>query len=107
MSVCSPGINLKGKIFFAFFTCSSLYLLPISLLTENIVFSGLVTACLFANKPTNLSPFFVNATIEGVVLPPSAFSMITGFPPSITATTELVVPKSIPIIFPIILFLLF
>jgi hypothetical protein len=33
--------------------------------------------------------------------------MITGFPPSITATTELVVPKSIPIIFPMILSLLF
>ena len=104
--MCSPGIILKGKNFFAFFISSSLYLLPISLLTEKIVFSGLVIACLLASKPTNLSPFLVNAIIEGVVLPPSSFTITTGFPASITATTELVVPKSIPIIFPIINFLL-
>ena len=46
-------------------------------------------------------PFFENATTDGVVLFPSAFGITTGSPPSITATHEFVVPKSIPIIFPI------
>src|SRR5262249_42673637 len=35
----------------------------------------------------------------GVVRPPSAFSRTVGSPPSITATHELVVPRSIPIVF--------
>lgn len=46
--------------------------------------------------PTSLSPPFVKATTEGVVLAPSEFVTIVGFPPSIAATAELVVPKSIP-----------
>ena len=70
---------------------------------EEMVRSALVTACLFAGSPTSLSPFLVNATTDGVVLIPSAFGITTGFPPSITATQLLVVPKSIPIIFPIFL----
>jgi hypothetical protein len=37
------------------------------------------------------------ATIEGVVRAPSAFSMTLGAEPSITATQELVVPRSMPI----------
>ena len=41
------------------------------------------------------------ATTEGVVLAPSGFVITMGSPPSNTATQELVVPKSIPIIFPI------
>jgi hypothetical protein len=41
----------------------------------------------------------VNATTDGVVRPPSAFGMTVGSPPSITATQELVVPRSIPIVF--------
>ena len=32
--------------------------------------------------------------------PPSSFVMTTGWPPSITATTEFVVPRSMPMIFP-------
>jgi hypothetical protein len=44
---------------------------------------------------------------EGVVLLPSAFGMTTGSFPSITETHELVVPKSIPIILLITLFLYF
>src|SRR5579872_6980942 len=67
---------------------------------------GLVIAWRFAGSPTFLSPLFKNATIEGVVLLPSSFWITTGSLPSITATHELVVPKSIPIIFPIVLFLL-
>jgi len=47
-----------------------------------------------------------NATTDGVVLFPSAFGITTGSPPSITATHEFVVPKSIPIIFPIIFYFL-
>lgn len=42
----------------------------------------------------------MNATTDGVVLEPSEFSMTLGFLPSIIATQELVVPKSIPITAP-------
>src|SRR6185312_1526126 len=56
--------------------------------------------CRFATCPTRRSPDLVNATTDGVVRPPSSLAMTLGSPPSITATTELVVPKSIPMIFP-------
>src|SRR5216117_620183 len=72
-------------------------------LMEKIVFCGLVTACRLATCPTSRSPSFVKATTDGVVRPPSALGMTTGSPPSITATTELVVPRSIPMIFSAIL----
>ena len=74
-------------------------------LIEKIVFCGLVTAWRLAGWPTSRSPFFVNATTEGVVRPPSGLLITEGSPPSITATQEFVVPKSIPIILPIINFL--
>jgi hypothetical protein len=67
-------------------------------LIEKTVFSRLVIACRFAIAPTNRSPAFENATIDGVVRPPSALGMSSGFPASITATHEFVVPRSIPII---------
>src|SRR5436305_4066519 len=35
------------------------------------VFSGLTTACRFAEMPTNRSPLSVNATTDGVVLAPN------------------------------------
>jgi hypothetical protein len=54
-------------------------------------------ACLLAAAPTNLYPSLVKATTDGVVLAPSEFSMTLGVDPSIKATQELVVPKSIPI----------
>jgi len=73
-----------------------------SLFIDVIVLSGFVTACLLAVSPTNLSPSFVNATIEGVVLLPSTLAITTASPPSITDTHEFVVPKSIPIILPIL-----
>ena len=63
--------------------------------------SGLITACRLAIWPTKRSPFFVYAITEGVVLNPSAFGITVGLPPSITATTEFVVPRSIPTTFPI------
>src|SRR5688572_7357251 len=66
------------------------------------VFSGLVTACRFAGCPTSCSPSELKATIEGVVRMPSAFSMTLGVLPSMTATHEFVVPRSIPITFAIL-----
>src|SRR6056297_2232372 len=71
-----------------------------------MVFLELVTACLFANNPTSRSPFLLKDTTDGVVLLPSLFSITTGCPPSITETTEFVVPKSMPIALAIISFLL-
>src|SRR5262245_57116468 len=65
-----------------------------------MVFSGLVTAWRLAGWPTRRSPSSVKATIEGVVRMPSEFSMTLGAEPSITATQELVVPRSIPITLP-------
>src|SRR6266851_9291705 len=63
-----------------------------------MVFSGLVTDWRLATWPTRRLPSFANATTEGVVRPPSEFVITVGSPPSMTATTEFVVPKSIPII---------
>ena len=57
-----------------------------SLLIDLTVLSGLVIACLFASSPTRTSSD-LNATIEGVVLFPSAFAITVGSPPSSTATT--------------------
>src|SRR5260221_13408198 len=71
-------------------------------LIENTVFSGLVTAWRLATWPTSRSPDFVKPTTDGVSRPPSELVMTTGSPPSITATTELVVPQSIPMILPMI-----
>src|SRR5436190_16879894 len=67
-------------------------------LIEKIVFCGFVTCWRFAGAPTSRWPSFVNATTDGVVRPPSAFGMTAGSPPSITATQELVVPRSIPMV---------
>jgi hypothetical protein len=85
-----------GTIFISSFTSSNFR--PMNRLMENTVFSGLVTAWRFATWPTRRSPVLVNPTTEGVMRLPSGFVITTGSPPSITATTELVVPKSIPII---------
>src|SRR6478609_12072055 len=73
-------------------------------LIEKIVLSGLVTACRRARRPTRRSPPEVSATTEGVVRSPSALGITIGSPPSMVATTELVVPRSIPIIRAIRLF---
>src|SRR5688572_17614147 len=67
-------------------------------LMEKMVFSGLVTAWRLATWPTRRSPVLVNATTDGVSRLPSGLVMTTGSPPSMTATTELVVPKSMPMI---------
>src|SRR6188768_2461317 len=67
-------------------------------LIEKTVFSGLVTAWRLATWPTGRSPVLVNATTDGVSRLPSGLVITTGSPPSMTATTELVVPRSIPMI---------
>ena len=66
---------------------------PMNRLIEKMVFSGFVTAWRFATWPTSRSPPLANATTDGVVRPPSAFAMTTGASPSMTATTEFVVPE--------------
>ena len=70
---------------------------PISRLMAKKVNSGLVTPWRLAGWPIRRSPSGAKATIEGVVRAPSAFSMTLGAEPSITATQELVVPRSMPI----------
>ena len=65
-------------------------------LTERMVRSTLVTACRLATSPTSTSPDLANATTDGVVRAPSAFAMTVGSPPSRTATTLFVVPRSMP-----------
>src|SRR5215467_6336186 len=67
-----------------------------------MVRSGLVTAWRFAGWPTSRSPSSVKATIDGVVRIPSAFSITFGALPSITATQELVVPRSMPMTLPMV-----
>ncbi|GBC75784.1 hypothetical protein HRbin06_01106 [archaeon HR06] len=65
--------------------------------------SGFTVACLLAGSPTKISPSFVKATTDGNIFPatvgPSALGITMGLPPSIMAAAELVVPRSIPIIF--------
>src|SRR5690348_1772784 len=65
-------------------------------LAEEIVPFGFRIACRRASWPTRRSPVSVKATTEGVVRDPSALGITVGFPASVAAITELVVPKSIP-----------
>src|SRR5262249_29414920 len=72
-----------------------------------MVFCGLVTACRLATWPTSRSPLAGKPTTEGVVRAPSALGItLTSLAEvtealSTTATQELVVPRSMPITFPI------
>src|SRR4051812_28121249 len=75
-------------------------------LIEKTVFSGLVTAWRLATVPTRRSPDLEKATTDGVVRPPSAFSMTVGSPPSSTAMHEFVVPRSMPMVLPMWMLLL-
>src|SRR5438477_27128 len=56
-------------------------------------------ACRRATWPTRISPSLLKPTTDGVSRWPSSFSMTLGSRPSMIATTELVVPRSIPMIF--------
>src|SRR5260221_4808923 len=66
-----------------------------------MVCCGFVRDWRLAICPMSFSPRGVNATMDGVVRAPSRDAMTRGFPPSITAMQQLVVPRSIPITFPI------
>ena len=79
--------------------------MPMKRLMEKTVFSGFVMAWRRATCPTSRSSSLANATTEGVVLPPSELGTTVGSPPSMTATTEFVVPRSIPMILPMYCFL--
>ena len=92
-----PWTTSYGTIFISSSTSPNLR--PMNRLTENTVFSGLVTAWRLATVPTRRSPVLENATTDGVVRPPSEFGMTSGSPPVRTAMQELVVPRSIPIVF--------
>lgn len=95
-----PFTTSNGAFFIS--PATSLNFLPINLFAENIVPLGFVIACLFAGVPTIVFPSLSIATIDGVVLFPSAFGITFASHPSMNATQELVVPKSIQIIFHII-----
>src|SRR3984885_13631332 len=87
----------------SFFVIGSSKERPIRRLMAKKVRSGLVTAWRLAGWPTRRSPSSLKATMDGVVRMPSAFSMTFGVLPSITATHEFVVPRSIPMTFPMVL----
>lgn len=74
---------------------------PIRRFVAYSVFWELVTACRLAGVPTILSPSDVKATTDGVVRAPSLFSSTLGFLPSITETHEFVVPRSMPMTWPL------
>src|SRR5205085_10003399 len=68
-----------------------------------MVFLALVTAWRLAEAPTRISPSSLYATTEGVVRAPSEFSMTLALPPSMMATQEFVVPRSMPMIFAMVM----
>src|SRR5215470_16891137 len=70
---------------------------PMNRLIEKTVFSGFVMAWRLAIWPTRISPSFVKPTTDGVSRLPSWLGMTVAVPPSMTATTEFVVPRSMPI----------
>ena len=86
-------------VYFLPSTSSDFQFSPMCLLMLRKVRSGLVMAWRFATSPTNTSPAFENATTDGVVREPSELGITTGSPASKTATTEFVVPRSIPTAF--------
>jgi hypothetical protein len=93
------AVTLYGVNSMARLTSGSLNLRPMKRLIEKIVFSGFVIACRRATCPIMRSPLLgLIATTEGKRRPPSELVITVGSPPSITAHTELVVPKSIPMI---------
>ncbi len=86
-------------VYFLPSTSSDFQFSPMWRLILRKVRSGLVMAWRFATSPTRTSPAFENATTEGVVREPSELGITTASPASKTATTELVVPRSIPTAF--------
>jgi hypothetical protein len=75
---------------------------PMKRLIEKIVFSGLMMAWLRATRPTSRSEFLLTATTDGTRRSPSAEGMTMAHRPSSQLQLRFVVPRSIPIIFPMI-----
>ena len=92
-----PLSTSYGTIFISSETSSNLR--PMKRLIEKTVFWGFVTCWRFAGAPTSRWPSRPKATTDGVVRPPSAFGMTVGSDPSSTAIHELVVPRSMPMVF--------
>jgi len=78
---------------------------PMKRLMEKTVFLGLVTCWCLAGWPTRRSPLSVKPTTEGVMRLPLALIRTLGVPPSMMATQEFVVPRSMPMILDIVWFL--
>ena len=98
-------IRIMALIIWGLYSVPSIltvHLSPIWRLMELIVRSVFVTACLLARSPTRRSPLEVKATTLGVVIFPDAAGIMTGALFSTTETQLFVVPRSIPITFPII-----
>ena len=94
---------IEAEAYISFLTSGSSNRLPIRRFVAWKVFAGFVTAWRFAGIPTSLSLSFVKATTLGVVLAPSAFSNTLAVFPSMMATHEFVVPRSIPMTWPLTL----
>ena len=73
-------------------------------LGEKITEAVITVPAYFNDSQRQATKVFVNATTDGVVLPPSLLGITVLSPPSITAMHEFVVPKSIPNILLILLF---
>ena len=94
-----PSMISNGMFLLSLARSLSSYLRPMRRFTSKMVLVGLVTAWRLAGWPTRRSSS-VKATIEGVVRAPSEFSITRAWLPSMMATQELVVPRSIPITLP-------
>src|SRR5215471_7421891 len=103
---CLPRISTRASPLPAFTTLygtsliswrTSSYRRPMKRLIEKTVFSGFVMAWRLAIWPTRISPSFAKPTTDGVSRLPSWLGMTVAVPPSMTATTEFVVPRSMPI----------
>src|SRR3989344_1405491 len=98
LSFCRIMAEICSGVY-SFPSMSTFSSVPIFLLMDLMVRDGSMIAWFLATWPTMISSSLTCTTL-GVVLVPSAFGIIVGFPPSITATAEKVVPKSIPIVGP-------
>ncbi len=98
-SFAKQRVRVNGNLFsrFNFYSCKNYSILQFA--TWHCTKSA--SSCLKMNTFVRFNwnwkhPPRVNATTEGVVLAPSAFSMTLACLPSMTATQELVVPRSMP-----------
>src|SRR5688572_20737933 len=100
-SLLEAFTTLYGTRLISSCVAGSSHLRPMRRLAEKTVFSGFVIACRRAICPTRTSPLSSKATTDGVRRLPSSLVMTLGSLPSMMATTELVVPRSMPMILPI------